>query len=442
MASMNQVFDWRPCNETGGVRVPSFFRVGLFGLILLTLGSCPTWTVFAEQDASKGRISNVTLTMRSTAQCPSNILLLTDIVEIKGSDALIQQISDLVIAPAPKLGQKQSWRRASIEKVLQLRGLPSEAIRWAGADECSVVRVDGQRAPTTDLPNVAQLANDTPSDPTRVTSTAYADVATANSVTANGIATNIVGTIDTSRFTPSSTTPVTITMAERNAADAISNYLKTKTNSNGQWIIQPKIPSEYAKALSTRVQIEGVNGGQPPWEGQQEFVFLLRDSKGMRTINVQAMVKLPEMVVAANRPLSKGYVLRDSDLVWIPMPRGLSYGPEDCFATPDALIGQQLRRSVSTQQVIRQSEVGAPTVVQVGNVITVEVVSGDIVVATNGRAIEAGSMDDLIQVEVEPSKNRVLGRITGPKTVEVIANSGRIPIANNKNNSNRNTLRR
>jgi flagella basal body P-ring formation protein FlgA len=129
------------------------------------------------------------------------------------------------------------------------------------------------------------------------------------------------------------------------------------------------------------------------------------------------------MVVAAKRPLAKGYVLKEEDLEWIPMPRGLSYGPETCFTKPELAVGQQLRRAMSTQQVIQINEVGPPTIIQVGDLIGISIVSGGVTVETNGRAIEAGALDDLIQIEVQPHRKRVLARITGDRMAEVISNS-------------------
>ena len=155
------------------------------------------------------------------------------------------------------------------------------------------------------------------------------------------------------------------------------------------------------------------------------------------------MIQLPEMVVSANRPLAKGYVLKEEDLDWIPFPPGAKFGADDCFKNVEALVGQQLRRSMSTQQVIRMNEVGPPTLIQVGDVIQVEVVSGAVVVGTQGRAIESGGMDDLIQVEIEPNRNRVLARITNEKTVEVVASSGRTSSSKSKtsNASQNKTIR-
>lgn len=379
------------------------------------------------------RIPKVRIQLRGHADCPSNILLLSDLAELSGSDALIQQISSMVVAPAPTLGQSQNWSRESLIRILELRGISDSSMEWTGDTSCRVTRIQGSR------PSQSMPVQPTQAGSVQLASSSTPIVASHHS----GTTSSPSPTIDKSQFVDPSTTPLKVTIAERHVIEAISNYLQTKTNSNANWVIKAKVPSEHVNSFSLKQQIRGVAGGQPPWEGDQEFVVLIKDPHGERTVNVSANIQLPEMVVAATRQLAKGYVLKETDLAWIPMPRGLSYGPEECFEKIEMLIGKQLRRSMSTNQVIRQSEVGSPTVIHAGDVIMVEVVSGEVSVSTPGRAIEPGSMDDLIQVEVEQQKTRLLARVTGPKTAEVFASSGRAFQAKTTTSQiNRATIRR
>ena len=383
------------------------------------------FAVGLADDIANMKASSITVTLRSKADCPSNVLLLSDLVELRGSDAIVHQIADLPLAPAPSIGNKQTWSRSSIEKMLQLRGLSSDAIRWKGSNECEVHRIDGVRLKNYESPPT-QGSIEKITVTQGIQQAQYTQLGTIDD-------TPKPTSIDRTKFTAPFTTTVTLSVAERFASEAISNYLQTKTNSNGRWIIKVIIPTEYAGLLSQRAKILGVAGGQPPWEGDQEFQFLIKGPNGEQTIPIRTTIQLPEMVVSANRPLAKGYVLKEEDLDWIPFPPGSKFGAEDCFMTIDSLVGQQLRRSMSTQQVIRLNEVGPPTLIQVGDVILVEVVSGAVVVGTQGRAIESGGMDDLIQVEIEPNRNRVLGRITNEKTVEVVASSGRVQNSKSRN---------
>lgn len=372
--------------------------------------------------SSKPGGAKLELKLQSRAECPSNLLLLSDLVDVQGSDALVKQVVDVPLAPAPRVGDAQTWTRSDIEKSLSLRGVPADAIHWQGSMECNVRRVEGKR-------REARKPTATDSKTTTGTTMAVKEAAYQEPIGKNALgetkpqpqqSTNL---IDKSLFTTAFTTPAIVHQAESIAVQAIEGYLQTKTSSAGRWNISVQMPTEHAKLISQRFKILGIAGGQPPWEGKQEFQFLIKGPNGEETIVIPATVRLPDMVVAAKRPLSKGYVLREIDLDWIPMPLGLSYGPETCFSKPELAVGQQLRRSMSTQQVIQINEVGPPTIIQVGDLIGISIVSGGVSVDTNGRAVEAGALDDLIQIEVQPHRKKVMARITGDRKAEVISNS-------------------
>jgi len=388
-------------------------------------------TLTAQQPINKAiQTVRLELMLRADAECPSNLLLLSDLVHIQGSDALVQQLVDVPLAPAPRIGNDQTWTRSDIEKSLSLRGISSDLIRWQGAMDCTVRRVEGQRTGRSISKNFDE--DNSTATPLSVQPAGHQEP----------IENKSVGLIDKTQFTTPFLTPTTVSQAERIAAAAIENYLQTKTASTGRWEIQVQLPSEHAKILTQRRQILGIAGGQPPWEGKQIFIFLIKGPGGEQSIDIPALVKLPEMVVAANRPLAKGYVLRDIDLTWIPMPRGLNYGPEDCFSQTDLLVGKQLRRAMSTQQVIRLNEVGPPVIIHVGDLVAIGIVSGGVTVETNGRAIEPGAMDDLIQIEVQPHRKRVLARVTGDRSAEVISNgTPNAAQSSRKNASNTSSLK-
>ena len=61
-------------------------------------------------------------------------------------------------------------------------------------------------------------------------------------------------------------------------------------------------------------------------------------------------------------------------------------------------------------------------IIHVGDLVGIAIVAGGVTVETNGRAMEAGAIDDLIQIEVQPHRKRVLARVTGDRTAEIISN--------------------
>jgi flagella basal body P-ring formation protein FlgA len=212
-----------------------------------------------------------------------------------------------------------------------------------------------------------------------------------------------------------------IAQAERIASTAIEKYLHTKTNSTIDYTIRPEISTELAPMLLQMRQIVGVDGGLPPWDGEQNFEFLIKGPTGEMVVPIRAIIDIPNLVVAASKQLAKGRVIREEDLLLIPMPRGSRESADKCFTEVQELIGMELKRSMSTQQVVLRQDAGSPTLIHSGDAIKLEVIAGSLVVETNGKAIESGGLDDLIHVESLDNRKRLLGRVTGERVVEVVS---------------------
>jgi len=337
---------------------------------------------------------SIALMLRSDSQIASNVLRLRDVCDLSQSNETAKALADIPLAPTPRIGTTQLWTRDDVTKVLSLRGMDPKSIHWSGAETVQV-----SRSQSAAVAKASASQPVTPLEPQRA---------------------------DHREFSPAFTTPVSLSQAERVVTSAIESYLQLKSGSQGKWRIKPTIPPQHANALLQRRQIVSVAGGQEPWEGNQKFALLLRTPDGECIIDIEAEVRLPAMVVAAKGPLARGRILQDTDLVWLSLPPASKISPDDCIRDFDQLVGKQLRKSVSTQQPIRNQDVGEPFAVQAGESVTIAVVAGSIQVEAQGRAMESGAIDETIQVEVLPQKKRVAARIAAERRVEVIAGGGGI----------------
>jgi len=170
-----------------------------------------------------------------------------------------------------------------------------------------------------------------------------------------------------------------------------------------------------------RNNIVGVSGGQSPWTGKQQFEILFTSNGEKRTALVDAMISLPPSVWAAVGPLPKGRILSDEDLKETVLPPSAKVPIEECFVDREQIIGQELRRAISTGQPIQRRDIGAPKIVLQNETIEIQVVAGAIVAQTSGKALESGGQDDVIQVEVYGNKKKLVARVIGPGQVEAIA---------------------
>jgi flagella basal body P-ring formation protein FlgA len=325
------------------------------------------------------------LVLRGDVETTSNVIRLRDLCQMEGTEESSESLGDLPLAPSPRAGFIQAWSRAELERTLILRGVPLDGIRWSGADEVRVRRAEGTS------PVQAREAS-------------------------------IPSAVEPKEFSPAFTTPTVMTQAERVVASAIEAYLQLKTGTDGKWGIRAQVPPQHAKELLQRTQIVSIAGGQPPWDGHHKFTLLVKTRTGEAAIDVEAEVRLPDMVVAAKGPLAKGRVLQESDLVWLALPQNSKITAGECFPEMESLIGKQLRRSVSTKQPFRHSDVGEPFAVQAGDMVMIAVLAGSVRVETHGRAVESGALDEIVQVDVLPQRKRLAARVVSERRVEVIAN--------------------
>lgn len=334
--------------------------------------------------------SKIRIDLKAASTCSSNLVRLSDLATISGDIPVsLGAIDAISIGPSPAFGGTQSWTRQDIQRSLELRGIPAENIKWLGASVSKLTR----SGPTTRDPNSVVMAS----------------------------ATSTVSKTDTKPFTPAYLTPQTTANAKRNVVQVILNYIQTTANESLPLQIEVELPLQVQHTLALRNNIVGVSGGHAPWTGPQQFEILFTSNGEKRTALIDATISLPPSVWAAVGPLPKGRIVSDEDLKEIVLPPGAKIPLEDCFVDRSQLIGQELRRAISTGQPIMRRDVGAPRIVLQNETIEIQVVAGAVVAQTSGKALESGGQDDVIQVEVSGNKKKLVARVIGPGQVEAIA---------------------
>lgn len=389
------------------------------------------------QSSSNGNqsVSTIaTLHLITNIDTSANLLKLGDIAKINASADWQAKLAEIPLGPSPIVGKPQTLNRTDIGELLLRRGYNPAQFRWDGSSDCRITRVLNA---STNRPVANQpVPNQTTQDPTRFNQLAsnqqiqYPSLAALGAGKPGGSAVP-----NRDRFVPTNTSPALITQAERVLAQAIANYLQTKADANVNWQVFPVVSPEIAPHIIQRRQILGVTGGEAPWDGEQVFELLLKGPQGEYTITVPATIQLPELVLASSKQLAKGHILRAEDLIHVPMPRNLKLETDEFFTKIDDLIGKELKRSMSTNQVIRTSEAGTQTLVQAGDAVKIVVQTAGIVVETHGRALGSGGQDELIPVEEADFKGRLTARVIGPREVQVISSGTTIQrTAKNKKN--------
>ncbi len=358
-------------NETHST-CPCFRRVlnATWQLALIGLVCCLSSFAFASE--------KTVLRFKEQPTVEGNVVRLGDLIEVLGgSSPAMTKLLDSPLGPAPTGSTQQNWHSEDVMQHLQLRGVHANSMRWSGPSKTIL-----QRA-------VAHSAGETTS------------------------------------MAPAFLQERAVRQAETLVAQAVREYINYKTGQRDDLRIQVRVPPIYVSKLQIKRNIVAVGGGQEPWQGPQEFVLDIKDGTRTVRIKVRADVALPPMVVSAARPLRREEILSAEALTYRPLPKSASRTDVRYFTNIDQLIGQQVRRAVSTGLPIAEDFVGNPILISRNALVQVESIAGSVVVRTQARSVGSGSQGDLIEVEVLSNRQRLFATVVDSMTVRVAAQANR-----------------
>ena len=142
-------------------------------------------------------------------------------------------------------------------------------------------------------------------------------------------------------------------------------------------------------------------------------------TKGAEEIrfNVQANVDEWIEVPVASRPLGRGEVVRDDDVIRARMnARKL---PRDAAHREDGVVGFEMSQSVGYGEVFRRAMLKIPPVVKNGSRVTLQYSSGLLEATATGVALEEGIVNQMIKVRNLRSKKVVSGKVIEPGLVRI-----------------------
>lgn len=135
---------------------------------------------------------------------------------------------------------------------------------------------------------------------------------------------------------------------------------------------------------------------------------------------VFCLLPLPAFADAliTNRVIKAGQMIEAADLsiIQAEIPGTLS--------DPARVAGQEARVMLYPGRPIREDQVGPPTVIARNQVVGLSYIAGALAISTEGRALERGSVGDVIRVVNLSSRNTVHGRVMPDGTVRVSPSEG------------------
>lgn len=166
----------------------------------------------------------------------------------------------------------------------------------------------------------------------------------------------------------------------------------------------------------TAVQMRGadevrIRRGQDPRERAQS-------GRGSETRTAAAL--------HARRLIARGEVIRNDAIEFGPLSAQATR--RDYAATIDAVVGFEAIHAIEAGQPIPETGLRKPLIVSRNETVSLIARSAGVHVRTAARALELGTLDDLIAIEtLDNPKHKRAARVVAPKTVEIFAGVPVVP---------------
>jgi len=146
-------------------------------------------------------------------------------------------------------------------------------------------------------------------------------------------------------------------------------------------------------------------------------VHLRCNSNSPWTVYLSAQIQLYGKVIQTTTPLTRGHILKASDLV--AAEEDLSRIRYGYFIDKKNLIGKQLKRQLPQGRIIRANYVKSKTLVKRGELVSIIAENTGYSVKMTGTAMGSGALGDRIQVKNSSSKRIVEGIIQKAGVVSI-----------------------
>ncbi len=159
------------------------------------------------------------------------------------------------------------------------------------------------------------------------------------------------------------------------------------------------------------------NGNDTSLRQEMEVAIMAADGEEVR-VSMSADVELWGDVVCAARNLSRNTILRAADLDT--MRRNITMLGPDVITDPAQAAGLQLKTAMRPGSVFFKRLLKRPMIVKRGDMVTIVVHSGPLMVRAAGRIDMAGALGDMVMVKNLMSRKKIYARIVNAHEVEAV----------------------
>lgn len=403
-----------PIGAVEAIRLAAFtVASGVLGHALLATAGEPAG---GEPNTATEETAPVVLHLRDQVELDSAIVRLSDIVMPVGpAPENWSRAAVATVALLPADGRRLRIERQRLSELLQQSKLISEAVRWSGPATVSVrcappVAPASQRTASA----AAELAS-APSGARPVAFTTAGSPAITNPTRNANASPNAEGST-----VSASASGLVLPPAERNRilrmVRAAYERMHQDLNASHELIIDESQPSLGGlDGLRSVGELRIVGDSE-----QGEVQLVVRGETELERVEaaLTATLEALPLAVVTTRALSRGDWITAGDVRLQPVPRARSQ--DDLFATPESLVGMEVKRPLSSGRLVEFADVARPTVIARGDLVDVRVVAGGVTVTTAARALGPAAAGEPISVETQSPRRRLIGRAVSPGIVEIV----------------------
>jgi flagella basal body P-ring formation protein FlgA len=157
-----------------------------------------------------------------------------------------------------------------------------------------------------------------------------------------------------------------------------------------------------------------------------EFSFDSRSGRFYATVasaaapamKVSGRAQIVEAIPVLKSRIAAGQVISRNDVEWLQVPAN-RYGA-GYIDRIEELVGQSPRRALAAGVPVRSNDIGKPEAIAKNSLVTMVAQAPGMTITTTGRALESGSIGDVVQVMNLQSKRSIQATVTGMNLVQVI----------------------
>jgi len=135
-------------------------------------------------------------------------------------------------------------------------------------------------------------------------------------------------------------------------------------------------------------------------------------------------------VPVLSRQIKPGETIESVDIYWINQRRNNLQN--NTLTDPDKIIGQTPRRWIREGNIIRAGDLEQPTIIKKGDAVAISFISGNLMITSQGRALENGAVGAPIRVMNIHSKRSIDTIVTGIGSVKVLPRRETIAISQSR----------